>query len=80
MATTRSSMNAWQTSSVWKLSIAAFATSARGRCAGLVDGSAHDHGGVPVHVHGHDHGTDHVDDHDHLDAASAGAFASLVST
>jgi len=33
----------------------------------LQPGRDHDHGVVPVHVHGHDHGSEHahVDDHGH---------------
>jgi hypothetical protein len=35
-------------------------------------GADHDHGIVPVHVHGHDHGYDHGHDHvnDHVDDPS----------
>jgi hypothetical protein len=45
------------TSSLWKLSMQLASTPAAVGC--VVDGVDHDHGVVPVHVHGLDHGSDH---------------------
>jgi hypothetical protein len=61
------------TSSFWKLSMTGSSTGVRGGCVTGVHGSEHDHGVVPVRVHGQDHGADNVDGHDHLNVAASSA-------